>query len=172
MIQEFAPAVPPGLEHRLVLRPNRALTASQNLAAFGAIAFPMCAIALFSYSQGNAYAPAFALLHAAFIGLALRLAWRRGERYEEIAVGRHAVRVRRSTEFVPAFSAHPYWVRLSVVERRGEARVLLDASGRRVEVGSFLAEDERRRLAQRLHGLLAAASGRGLGKVDDIGVNP
>ncbi|MFN3842816.1 MAG: DUF2244 domain-containing protein [Rehaibacterium terrae] len=165
MIEEFPPAVAASPETRLVLRPNRALTARQLTSVFGVLAFSMCAIALFSYSQGNAFAPAFALLHAAFVGLALRLAWRRGDRREEIAVSERAVEVRRSTEPVPAFSAHPCWVRLSVDERRGETRVLLGVSGRRVEVGSFLAQDERRCLAQRLDGLLAAASGRGLGKV-------
>ena len=41
-----------------------------------------------------------------------------------------------------------------------EERVLLVSSGRRVEVGRFLAPAERRELAVMLAGLLAASDGR------------
>lgn len=172
MIEQFVAAIPERPETRLVLRPNRALTARQLLVVFGVLAFSMVAVALYSFVQGNAFAPFFAVLDAVLVGAALAWAWRRSCRSEVIAVSDRVVEVRRSAEPGPAFAAHPYWVRVSVADDAGGARVMLGASGRQVEVGSFLAEDERRRLAARLLGLLVAAAGRDRQENEDTGVNP
>lgn len=161
MIELIAPTSPGRSEARLVLRPRRVLTARQWLAVYAGLVSAMAAVALISYAQGNAFAPAFAVLDAGFIALALAWAWRRSARIEVISVDGRALEVRRSGTAGPVFSASPYWVRLSVADADGESRVWLGSSGRWVEVGDFLAPDERRRLARRLTGLLDAAAGRG-----------
>src|SRR5690606_63489 len=94
---------------QLRLRPPRALTAGQFRALFAALAGAMWLAAGLGWLAGNAFAPVFALLHSAGVALALRALWRSGERGEEIAIGPHAVEVRRGARTV--FSAHPYWVR-------------------------------------------------------------
>jgi len=141
---------------QLKLRPPRALTARQFRALFAALAGAMWLVAGLGWLAGNAFAPAFALLHSAGVALALRALWRSGEHGEEIAIGPQAVEVRRGTGTV--FSAHPYWVRLQVSAEDG--MVMLSSGGRHVGVGAFLGTDERLQLAWYLKDFLAAASGR------------
>lgn len=161
MIEQYAPAPRRGLETRLVLRPDRALTARQLFLLFAVLAFAMGMVAAIAYTQGNAFAPAFALLDSGLVGLALYWVWRSGQRFEVIAVDGSRVVVARSRESEPAFTGHPYWVRVAVDQDRGRLRVRLACSGRRIEVGSFLREPERLNLAERLKGLLAAAASGG-----------
>lgn len=149
----------PGLDGaRLRLRPPRALTARQFVALFATLAGAMWLVALLGWLAGNAFAPAFALLHSLLVAGALRWLWRSGERGEDITIGPEVVEVSRAPGTGAVFTAHPYWVRLRI-EADGE-RISLTCSGRRVEVGSFLGPAERRQLADTLQDLLAAASGR------------
>ncbi|WP_372017792.1 DUF2244 domain-containing protein [Pseudoxanthomonas sp. 10H] len=141
---------------QLRLRPPRALTARQFRALFAALAGAMWLVAGLGWLAGNAFAPAFALLHSAGVALALRCLWRSGEHGEEIAIGPSAVDVRRGADVV--FSAHPHWVRVHV--GRDDGRVTLSSSGRRVEVGAFLGPAERSQLARCLKEFLAAEAGR------------
>nr|WP_221301429.1 DUF2244 domain-containing protein [Pseudoxanthomonas broegbernensis] len=141
---------------QLRLRPPRVLTARQFKALFAALAGAMWLTAGLGWLAGNAFAPAFALLHSAGVALALRWLWRSGERGEEIAIGPGAVEVRRGAGAV--FSAHPYWVRMQVQADGG--RIMLSSSGRHVEVGAFLGPAERTQLARCLKEFLAAAGGR------------
>ena len=157
---ELVASVPTGPGAQLVLRPRRALSAGQFRTLFLVLSLAALLVALYAFSQGNVFAPAFALLDAAFIALVLRWVWRQGDRYEEIALDERQLEVRRSAQAEPAFRAHPYWVRLSVDGGEGRERVLLGSQGRQVEVGSFLSNEERRDLAVQLKGLLASASGR------------
>ena len=157
----------PGQGAQVRLRPPRALTARQFVALFASLAALMWLAALLGWWAGNAFAPAFALLHSALVAAALRWAWRLGERTEVIAVGPESLDVWRSgsgrSGSTPAFHAHPYWVRLEV---EGEApdgtveAIVLASSGHRCEVGAFLGPDERRQLARRLRELLAASRAR------------
>ncbi|AER57715.1 hypothetical protein DSC_15355 [Pseudoxanthomonas spadix BD-a59] len=144
-----------GRDARLTLRPPRALTAAQFMWLFLACTALMWAAAAMGWWAGNVFAPLFAVLHSLLVGLALRAVWKSGQRDEVIAIGPELVEVRRSTQPVPAFRAHPYWVRLGV-GRDGE-RVTLSSSGRYVEVGALLGPAERMELATQLRALLAAA---------------
>lgn len=157
---ELVAAVPPGPGARLVLRPRRAMSAAQFTGLFSLLALATFGVAGFAWSQGNVYAPAFALLDAAFIAAVLRWVWRQGERFEVIALDERHLEVRRSAQGEPAFEAHPFWVRLSLAGDEGRERVLLGSQGRQVEVGAFLSVEERRDLAARLKDLLVSAAGR------------
>lgn len=159
MIEQFPPQSTDG-EARLVLRPHRALSARQLLACFALLGLCCTAVALLSWWQGNVFAPLFALFDLTLVAVALRWAWRRGERAEVIAVSPEAVAVRRLPEFTDAFCAHPMWVRVSVLHNRGDDHVCLSSRGRQVEVGAFLSPGERTDLARTLTQLLATVLGR------------
>ncbi|WDS34810.1 DUF2244 domain-containing protein [Pseudoxanthomonas sp.] len=146
---------PEGRGTQLTLRPPRALDASQFMQLFAACSALMLGAAAVGWWAGNVFAPLFAVLHSALVGLALRAAWISGQRDEVIAIGPELVEVRRSAQPAPAFRAHPYWVRLGV-GGEGE-RITLSSSGRHVEVGALLGPDERKQLATQLRALLAAA---------------
>ncbi len=154
---EVVPSSWDGHGAQLRLRPPRALTRRQFVQLFAVLAGAMWVVAMLGWWGGNAFAPAFALLHSAIVAAALRALWRSGERREDITIGPDAVVVDRSRAGA-VFRAHPYWVRLCI-ERDGE-RISLASSGRQVRVGDFLGPAERRELAERLQDLLAAASGR------------
>jgi len=160
MIQTRPQQAATGPEDVLVLRPNRSLTGTQLAMVVGLLGASASITALFAWSQGNAFAPAFALFDVVLVAVAFRLVWRSGERVEEIAVGGQRIEVRRTPSSGPPFQAHPYWVRLRVAGGEGSTRVVLASQGREVEVGSFLGDGERRELARRLQDLLARASGR------------
>lgn len=154
---EVMPSSCAGHGAQLRLRPPRALTCRQFVMLFVALSGAMWVVAVLGWWGGNAFAPAFALLHSAIVAAALRASWRSGERGEEIRIGPDAVEVVTSGGGM-VFHAHPYWVRLGI-ERGGE-RISLASSGRQVRVGDFLGPAERRQLADTLQDLLAAASGR------------
>ena len=152
---ERVPSLVSGAEWQLLLRPRRALTMGQFKWLFALMAGAMWLVALATYSQGNFFAPLFALIDSVLVGLALRWVWRQGERYEIIAWGERTLEVHRSTQLAPAFCAHPYWVRLRVRFRSGQARLWLGSRGKEVEVGAFLSDEERLDLAKQLKQLLA-----------------
>ncbi|MET0130603.1 MAG: DUF2244 domain-containing protein [Stenotrophomonas chelatiphaga] len=152
---EVVPQVPEGRGVRLRLRPPQALDAHQFTWLFVVCLALMWGAGGLGWWAGNVLAPLFAVLHSAWVGLALRAVWRSGRRDEVIAIDPEMVEVRRSTQPVPAFRAHPYWVRLNV-GGAGE-RITLSSSGRHVEVGTLLGPAERQQLAIQLRALLAAA---------------
>ncbi|MFT3670164.1 MAG: DUF2244 domain-containing protein [Pseudoxanthomonas sp.] len=154
---EVVPSVWDGHGAWLRLRPPRALSRRQFVLLFATLSGAMWIVAMLGWWGGNAFAPAFALLHSAIVATALRALWRSGERSEDIHIGPDAVEVSTSRSGA-VFRAHPYWVRLRI-EREGE-RISLASSGKQVQVGDFLGPAERRELADTLQDLLAAVSGR------------
>lgn len=141
-----------GHQARLVLRPNRALTARQLRSVFFALAALAVGTSLFSWTQGNAFAPLFAFLHMGFVAVCLALAWQRGECSEVIALTRDRVEVWRGPVGITAFAEHPMWVRVLVGP---DGKLWLGSHGKRVEIGDFLGEVERGQLAARLKNMLA-----------------
>jgi uncharacterized membrane protein len=139
-------------EASLVIRPNRALSQRHVIAAFALVAMASGSVALFSWLQGNVFAPLFALLELALLALCLRLVWLAGERFEVVAIGPGGVSVRRPPAVDEAFRAHPQWVRL----KQQEGRVLLVSRDREIEVGACLGEAERQSLALRLRNMIGA----------------
>ena len=146
----------PGAGAQLRLRPPRALSGRQFIGLFLALAAAMWLVALLGWWAGNVFAPWFALLDSALVAAALAWLWRLGSRDERITVRADAIEVWRSGATAPAFRAHPYWVRLEAGHEAADAVVVLVCSGRRCEIGAFLAPAERRQLAERLRELLAA----------------
>jgi len=144
----------------LVLRPRRAMTKNQFIGLFAVIAMSTWAVALLSYGMGNVFAPAFALLDCVFVAMALRWVWLSSNRVETIELDAEHCTVARSGREELAFDAHPYWVRMQLEKAQEAPRIVLASKGKSCEVGSFLAPDERRDLAEKLKTLLARASQR------------
>lgn len=142
---------------QLRLWPPRALTPPPFILLFVALSGAMWIVAMLGWWGGNAFAPAFALLHSALVATALSVLWRSGERGEEIRIGPEVMEVVTSGAGT-VFRAHSGWVR-QAIEREGE-RISLASSGRQVRAGDFPGPAERRELADTLQDLLAAASGR------------
>lgn len=157
MIEPLDP-VRAGADFVVRLKPNRSSSARGVAAFFAALAGTALAVALFSAAQGNVYAPLFALLYMGLVGAGLRRAWRKLDRQELIAVSGQAVTVRcdpPGTGVAARF--HPYWVRLQRVAGRTaneHERLVLTSHGRKVEIGAFLADEERLELERRLRDVL------------------
>jgi uncharacterized membrane protein len=103
--------------------------------------------------QGNVFAPLFALLEASAVAIALGVAWRAGDRSERITLEATSLEVqslpgRRSTCF------QSYWVRVLLKPGDGHDRLLLSSHGRELEIGAFLADEERVELSRKLMVLL------------------
>ncbi|GIX36001.1 MAG: hypothetical protein KatS3mg126_1780 [Lysobacteraceae bacterium] len=136
---------------RIVLRPNRSLTQGGLIGVVTGTAVVALAVGALSWWQGNAFAFWFAVLESLALAACLFWVWRRAGRAELIVLDRDRLYVRGLPELDDLFEAHPAWVRVET----DRGRVLVSASGRRIELGGALGESERRRLAAELAALLA-----------------
>jgi uncharacterized membrane protein len=144
-------------EARLVVQPNLSLTLRQLATVFAVLAVVTIAVAGIAWLQGNFFALPFAALYLSMLAVCLALVRRQGRRAEVVAIVAGRLSVRRLPELVEVFADDPQWVR--VVEAEGH--VWLSGRQRRVEVGGFLGEDERRQLAGVLRRMLNMAPGPG-----------
>lgn len=142
----------------LWLRPNRALSRR----GLGRLIMVLTALALMTAGlgawQGNVFAPLFALVESVAMALALRTAWRAGDRSERIILGTASVEVR----VMPGrrrVCFQPYWVRVRLAPGQGHDRLLLRSHGREIEIGAFLGDGERAELSRKLVALLADLNG-------------
>lgn len=138
----------------LWLRPNRVLSRR----GLRRLILVLAALALITAGlgawQGDVFAPLFALIEASAVAIALSVAWRTGDRSERITLDDTSLEVqtlpgRRCTRF------QPYWVRVLLESGEGRNRLLLSSHGRKLEVGAFLADEERAVLFRKLKVLLA-----------------
>ncbi|HTV86336.1 MAG TPA: DUF2244 domain-containing protein [Dyella sp.] len=143
-----------GLPCVLWLRPNRVLSRR----GLRRLILVLAALALITAGlevwQGDVFAPLFNLIEACAMAIALSVAWRAGDRSERITLDAQSLEVqtlpgRRCMRF------QPYWVRVLLESGEGRYRLLLSSHGRRLEVGAFLAEEERAQLFRKLKVLLA-----------------
>ena len=142
----------------LVLRPRCAMTKNQFFGVFALITLSTWAVTLLSYLIGNVFAPLFALIDCVFVAAVLRWVWLKSNCFEMIEIDGKRCRVSRSGRQELAFDAHPYWVRMRLEKAQEAPRIVLASMGKRCEVGSFLAPDERTDLAAKLKILLAQAA--------------
>lgn len=154
MIQ-VKPAVEAGQSVTLWLRPNRALSHRGMCCLVLALAVAALATALAgAWLQGNVYAPVFALAESLGVAWALGAAWHAGDRSERITMDEGALLVEslpghRRTRFQSG------WVRVALRPGHGHPRLLLASHGRELEIGAFLADEEREEVSRKLNQLLA-----------------
>jgi uncharacterized membrane protein len=140
------------------LRPNRSASPAELVAFFSAIALVALGVALFAASQGNVYAPVFAVLDVGVVGASFWLVRKGLSREEVISLTPEAVTIRRRPGNLEA-TFNPWWVKLETKPGRTSnepVRVLMGSHGRSIEVGVFLTEAERLELRDRLQEALAA----------------
>ncbi len=136
------------------LRPNRALShrALRRL-AWGLAAVTLAA-GLIGAQQGNVFAPLFALVEAVAVAWMLGVAWRAGNRGERITVDRRLLEVEAWPEHRRT-SFQSGWVRVLLTSAGPRRHLLLVSHGRELEIGAFLADEERTELWRKLKVLLA-----------------
>jgi uncharacterized membrane protein len=109
--------------------------------------------------QGNVFAPLFAVVESFAVAFALGVAWRAGDRSERIVLDRSSLEV-LSLPARHCVRFQPYWVRVRLAPGQGHDRLLLRSHGRELEIGAFLAHEERVELSRKLEMLLADVNGR------------
>lgn len=143
----------------LVARPNRSATPALLVGTFFGLVLTSAGVVGFSVMQGNWLALPFALINLLAVGACLLLSWRSGE--DEDRIERHGdclivERWRRQRHDHIEFNV--YWARAWTEPGQFPGRprrVLLGSHGKAVEVGSFLAEDERKRLLKMIRSVLS-----------------
>lgn len=141
------------------LKPNRALSRRGLRRLIVVMVTLALTTAELGAWQGNVFAPLFALVESAAVAYALRVAWRAGDRSERITIDASSLEVqslpgRRCTRF------QSYWVRVLLEPGDGRHRLLLSSHGHKLEIGAFLAEQERAELSMKLMVLLADFNGQ------------
>ena len=136
------------------LKPNRALSRRDLRRVIGVLVALALTTAGLGAWQGNVFAPLFALVESFAVAFALGVAWRAGDRSERITLDESSLEVqslpgRRSARF------QTYWVRVQLRSGKGRARLLLTSHGQELEIGAFLADEERAELSRKLKVLLA-----------------
>ena len=150
------------LQQRIEIVPNCSLSTRGALAFLGSLCFATFGIAAIVTFRGFWPVLPFAGLEMALLGWALNRSMQRRHHSETITVSENDVRIeqRDRAHYVEVvFPRH--WSRVKL--RRPHSRLhpsclTIESQGRRCEVGSFLTEQERRGLAQRLQRLIGRMS--------------
>ena len=146
------------LHERIEIVPNCSLSTRGALVFFGSLCFATFGIAALMTFRGFWPVLPFAGLEMLLLGWALRRSLDRRHHSETITISENDVRIeqRHRAHYVEVvFPRH--WARVKL--RRPHSRLhpsclTIESHGRRCEVGSFLTEQERRGLAQRLTRLI------------------
>lgn len=141
------------------LKPNRSLSRRGLRRLIMALVVLALTTAGLGAWQGNVFAPLFALVESAAMAYALRVAWRAGERSERITVDASSM-VIRSLPSRRTIRFQSHWVRVLLEEGNGRHRLLLSSHGHNLEIGAFLADQERIELSRKLMVLLADINGQ------------
>ncbi|HZF18015.1 MAG TPA: DUF2244 domain-containing protein [Steroidobacteraceae bacterium] len=147
---------------RIELAPNSSLSPRDAALFFGTLGFVTLAIAVFFVAQGYWPVLPFAGLELVVLFWALAASMRRRHCRERILVSDDEVAI--ETQFRGeltrvVFSRH--WARIRLrapFYALHPSRLTIESHGRSVEIGGFLNEEERRRLALRLRRLVGPNS--------------
>ena len=150
------------MEQRIELAPNCSLKPLGAMLFFGSICLFSLAYALFFVLHGFWPVLAYWALEMLALGLALRASMRRGKYTQTLLITDSQislVTLSRHGAQKQEFARH--WTRVklrSPPQRLGVSKLTLESQGRVCEVGSFLTEEARDRLAQRLRQLVGGMS--------------
>ena len=145
-----------------VLTPHRSLGPKGFMVLMAAVCAVSFGTGLLFYLIGAWPVVGFMGLDVAFIYVAFRLNFRALRLYETVDLTREALTVTRvdPSGKAQSWDFNPYWVRLSLAQRRGRSTELSLAShGRRLVFASFLTDPEREDFALALSSALSAAKG-------------
>lgn len=153
---------------RVVIRPNRSLSWRQSMLFLGAISVPLLLISVVLAARGFWLVLPFAGLELLVLYASIYVVSHAARRCEVVSIGDTVVTVEKGRDRGRcAERGGPQeriefargWVRVELSRARGRwypQRLWVSASGRRVEIAEFLAEDEKVELAAELNRLLSA----------------
>jgi len=150
------------MEQLIDLKPNRSLKPAGALLFFASTCLFSLAFAMIFVVQGFWPVLPFWALEMLALGLALRLSMRSGRYTQTVLITDSLVSlVTRSQRGAQKqeFARHWAKVRLrSPPRRHGTSQLTIECRGRAYEVGSFLTEEDRRLLAERLRNLVGGTN--------------
>jgi uncharacterized membrane protein len=150
------------MEQRIELAPNCSLTVSGARLFFTATCLFSLTFALFFVLEGFWPVLLFWALEMLALGLALHASMRRRNYTKTVLITDskvHLVTRSRHGEAKQEFARHWAKVRLRSPPRRlGTSRLTIESHGRAYEIGSFLTEEDRRQLAERLGRLVGGVN--------------
>ena len=146
------------MEQRIELAPNCSLKPAGALLFFASICLFSLIFALAFVLQGFWPVLPFWALEMLVLGLALRSSMRRGKYTQTVLITDSQISLvthSRHGEQKQEFARHWAKVRLrSPPRRHGTSRLMIESRGQAFEIGSFLTEEDRCRLAERLRYLV------------------
>ena len=146
------------MTHEWLLKRNCSLSPYQVARAYGALCAAVLAIGAAFALQGVWFVFAFALVETGAVLLALLHYARHATDREHIALSDSCLLIERiEGGRVHAVRLDPCWTRVIVPGRR-RSLIRLEARGVKVEVGSFVCEEARLKVAQELRRELRATS--------------
>jgi len=152
----------PAVSHRIELAPNCSMTPQGARLFVGSLAAVTFAVAGVCAWQGFWPVLPFAGLEIGLLAWAVHASMRRGAEREVILVTDSEVVVERSARVEPSRTVFPrHWARVTLrgpLRAQHTSRLTIESHGRACEVGRFLTEDERLRLAARLARLVGRMS--------------
>ena len=143
---------------RIDISPNCSLTRESALIFFGTLCLASFGVAGIMALAGYWPVLPFAGLEMAVLGWALKTSLDRRHYHEIISISEFEIRIAsrdRANQSEVVFPRH--WAQVKLrrsVSRLHPSRLVIESHGRGHEVGSFLTEEERRGLAQRLTRLI------------------
>ena len=148
-----------------VLRPAPPLSAQAMVLVLGAVGLANFVLGAIFVLKGAWPVMPFMGLDVALLVWAFHRCRRVAQSYERVVLSLSCLHLTRHPygEQTSEISLNPYWLNVGIEEEAEQPRhLLLSSHGRSVELGAFLAPDERLRLAQLLRlALVAAKSYRG-----------
>jgi len=155
-------AAAPVVEQRIELAPNCSLTPQGARLFVGSLAVVTLGLAGFLASQGFWPVLPFAGLEIGLLAWAVRASLLRGAEREVIVVSDDQVVIERRAPGGSRHTVFPrHWARVTLrgpQRAQHPSRLTIESHGRACEVGRFLTEDERQRLAARLQRLVGKIS--------------
>jgi uncharacterized membrane protein len=146
------------MEQRIELAPNCSLKPAGALVFFASTCLFSLAFALIFVLQGLWPVLPFWALEMLVLGLALRASMQRGKYTQTVLITDSQISLvthSRHGEQKQEFARHWAKVRLrSPPRRHGTSRLTIESRGQAFEIGSFLTEEDRCRLAERLRYLV------------------
>jgi len=143
---------------RIEIVPNCSLSTRGALVFFGSLCLATFGIATFMTFRGFWPVLPFAGLEMLLLGWALHRSLQRRYQSETITVSDDDVRIEHTDPIHYVEVVFPrHWARVKLRRphsRLHPSRLTIESQGRQCEVGSFLTEQERRGLAQRLQRLI------------------
>jgi uncharacterized membrane protein len=142
------------MEQRIELAPNCSLKPAAAVLFFGSTCLFSLGFSLFFVFRGFWPVVPFFALEMLMLGLSLQASMRRGKYTQTVLITESEislVTISRRGAQKQEFARHWAKVRLrSPLRRHGSSRLTIESRGLACEVGSFLTEEDRCRLAERL----------------------